>query len=210
MDIKFCGVRTGQDAIFCNILKPDYMGIILSPGFRRTITPEQAASVVRYLSPSVRSVGVFVNASTAEILRTLQIVPLHVIQLHGQESASQIAQLQTETHLPVWKAVRVRNTDDIRRAETLGANRLILEGYVSKQIGGTGIKADWNTIAQASPKQPYFLAGGLTPDNLRTAMKIVTPYGVDLSSGTETGGVKDFRKMQEIIRIVRGELTWKK
>ncbi len=201
MDVKFCGVRTGRDAMLCILVRPDYMGMILSPGFRRTITPEQAAAVVRYLVPDIQAVGVFVDAPTVDILRTLQIVPLHVIQLHGHETAPQIAQLKAQTDLPVWKAVRVQSATDIRQAEMLGADRLILEGYCPKQIGGAGVLADWKGIAAAKPRQSYFLAGGLTPDNLRMALKILRPDGVDFSSGTETSGVKDLRKMQEIIRI---------
>ena len=208
MDIKFCGIRCGRDAALCNLFRPDYMGMILSPGFRRSITAEQAAAITRFLSPEIQTVGVFVDASVSEIMRVLQIVPLHIIQLHGHETASQILQLKAKIRLPVWKAVRVQCADDIRQAEQIGADRLILEGYVPKQIGGTGVTADWHIIARAKPHQPYFLAGGLKPDNLQTALQIVQPDGVDFSSGTESNGGKDRRKMEEIIRVVRGESSW--
>ncbi len=138
-------------------------------------------------------------------MQTLRIVPLDVIQLHGRPDAAQIAAVRHATGLPVWQAVRVQSEAEIRVAEQLKADQLVLEGYVAGQVGGTGVTADWDLIAQARPQAPFLLAGGLKPENLRQALSIVHPSGVDLSSGIETNGVKTLEKMEEIATIIRGE-----
>ena len=115
-----------------------------------------------------------------------------------------------ETEDAIWKAVRVQSAAEIAVAEQLGADALVLEGYVPGQVGGTGQTADWNLIAQARPKMPFFLAGGLRLENLEKACQQVQPDGVDLASGAETDGVKDFEKMKAIVEYIRGEKAWKK
>ncbi len=205
MKLKFCGIRREEDVRFCNALLPEYMGMILSQGFRRSAAPETAARLVQKKRPEIAAVGVFVNESTETILELLRQIPLDVIQLHGDENAAQIAQLRAKTGLLIWKAVRVKSASDIASAQQLGADCLVLEGYCSGQVGGTGKTADWSLIAQSAPKTPFFLAGGLRPDNLQDALQLVHPEGVDFSSGIETDGVKDFEKMKEIVKIVRGE-----
>lgn len=205
MKLKFCGIRRIEDVIYCNVLQPDYMGMILSPGFRRSVSLEESIRLVRKKDDRIRSVGVFVNASPEEIVRVLRSVPLDVIQLHGNEDAAIIKNVHILTGLPVWKAVRVQSAMEIRAAELLGADQLVLEGYVPGKVGGTGKTADWSLIAKEPPKVPFFLAGGLKAENLRNALQKVHPAGIDLASGIETDGVKDYEKMKEIVKIVRGE-----
>ena len=103
MKLKFCGIRRREDVIYCNVLQPDYMGMILSPGFRRSVTMAAAAALVKEKHPSIAAVGVFVNASAEEIARVLRSVSLDVIQLHGAEDAGTIAKLREMTGLPIWK-----------------------------------------------------------------------------------------------------------
>lgn len=210
MKIKFCGNRLGQDITYCNQLQPDYVGMILSPGFRRSITMEQAAAITRYRAPYLQMVGVFVNETTETICKYIENVPLDIIQLHGKETHAQIVALRNACSLPVWKAVHIRTPDDVRRAEQLEADCLIIEGYTPNQAGGTGVVANWKMLAERPPQQPWFLAGGLKPDNVADALQILHPDGVDFSSGTETYGKKDFHKMESIVRTVRGESPWKK
>ena len=166
MKIKFCGIRRMEDVAFCNTLKPDYMGMILSEGFRRTVPLETARKLSESRKPGIAAVGVFVNASPVQIAEVLRQVPLDVIQLHGSETAEIVSGVRWRTGLPVWKAVRVKDAAEIRRAEQLGADALILEGYVPGQAGGTGVTVNWQLIAEAAPAQPFFLAGGLTPENV--------------------------------------------
>ncbi len=204
MKIKFCGIRRMEDVAFCNALKPDYMGMILSEGFRRTVPLETARKLSESRKSGIAAVGVFVNASPVQIAEVLRQVPLDVIQLHGSETAEIVSGVRWRTGLPVWKAVRVKDAAEIRRAEQLGADALILEGYVPGQAGGTGVTANWQLIAEAAPAQPFFLAGGLTPENVVQAAETVHPAGVDFSSGIETGSIKDYEKMEQIIRLIRG------
>lgn len=205
MKIKFCGIRRMEDVEYINILQPDYMGMILANGFQRTISAELAKNFISCCSNHVKTVGVFVNQSIEEILQTVKIAPVDVIQLHGKEDNAYISQLRENWQGEIWKAVRVQSAEDIRKAEQLGADHLILEGYVPNQIGGTGVTADWNLIAHNKPKQSFFLAGGLTPDNMKKAISLVQPQGLDFSSGIETNKAKDFEKMKAIIEIIRGD-----
>lgn len=204
MKIKFCGIRRLEDVQFCNELQPDYLGMILSAGFRRTVSPETAKQLVNAKRSSIAAVGVFVNETPEQIAEVLKHVPLDVIQLHGSETAGVVSGVRWRTGLPIWKAVRVQRAAEIAAAQQLGADRLILEGHVPGQAGGTGVTADWHLIADARPAQPFFLAGGLTPENVADAIALVQPDGVDFSSGIETNGVKDIEKMKTIVKIIRG------
>ena len=174
--------------------------MILSSGFRRTISPETAEQLVKAKSRSIAAVGVFVNETPEHIAQVLKQVPLDVIQLHGSETAEIVSGVRWRTGLPVWKAVQVQTAADIQAARQLGADQLILEG----KAGGMGITADWELIAGAKPAQSFLLAGGLTPENVAEAAARVQPDGVDFSSGIETGGVKDYAKMKRIVTIIRG------
>ena len=171
MKIKFCGIRRLEDVAFCNELQPEYLGMILSSGFRRTISPETAEQLVKAKSRSIAAVGVFVNETPEHIAQVLKQVPLDVIQLHGSETAEIVSGVRWRTGLPVWKAVQVQTAADIQAAWQLGADQLILEG----KAGGMGITADWELIAGAKPAQPFLLAGGLAPENVAEAAARVQP-----------------------------------
>ncbi len=205
MKIKFCGIRRKEDVEFCNALLPEYMGMILSSGFKRTISAEFAAELARQKNAAVKAVGVFVNETPEQIMNIANKTCIDIIQLHGDETAETVCEIKRLTGLPIWKAVRVRNEQDIRAAEKLGADRLILEGFAPGKIGGEGIKADWELLLATKPQIPFFLAGGLTPENIKEGIAAVKPFGVDISGGIETDGVKDFEKMRKIVNIVRGE-----
>lgn len=205
MKLKFCGIRRKEDVCFCNQLLPDYMGMILSPGFRRSVSPTLAAELAAEKRKEIRAVGVFVDAPVEEMVQMAKRIPLDVIQLHGEETAEIIAALREKTGLPVWKAVRMQKLQDIWAARQFGADMLLIEGFTPGQAGGTGQTADWQLLAEAALTESYFLAGGLCPENLRAALTQLHPTGVDLSSGIETDGVKDWEKMREIVKIVRGE-----
>ena len=178
--------------------------MILSEGFRRTVPIETAAKLAAERRGRTALVGVFVDETPEHIAQVLKRVPLDVIQLHGSETAEIVSGVRWRTGLPIWKAVRVQNPEEIAAAQQLGADRLILEGHVPGQAGGTGVTADWNLIAGARPSQSFLLAGGLTPENVAEAVSLVQPDGVDFSSGIETDGVKDYEKMKQIVTIIRG------
>ena len=204
MRIKFCGIRRLEDVAAVNFCQPDYMGMILSGGFRRSISQEQAQRLVQEKSATIAAVGVFVNESSETICRMAEQLHLQVIQLHGNESAEQIQTLQQKIGLPVWKALRIGTLEELEVAGTNPADCLILEGKTGAGIGGTGVCADWELLARHSWTRPFFLAGGLQPENVLGAIATVSPTGVDFSSGIEEDGVKSLRRMKQLMTLIRG------
>ena len=204
MRIKFCGIRRLEDVAAVNLCQPDYMGMILSGGFRRSISQEQAQRLVQEKSAAIAAVGVFVNESSETICRMAEQLHLQVIQLHGNESAEQIQTLQQKTGLPVWKALRIGTLEELKSAGTNPADCLILEGKTGAGIGGTGVCADWELLARHSWNRSFFLAGGLQPENVLEAIATVSPTGVDFSSGIEEDGVKSLRRMKQLMTLIRG------
>ena len=204
MKIKFCGIRRLEDVAAVNLCQPDYMGMILSGGFRRSISQEQAQRLVQEKSDAIAAVGVFVNESSEIICRMAEQLHLQVIQLHGNESAEQIQTLQQKTGLPVWKALRIGTLEELEDAGTNPADCLILEGKTGAGIGGTGVCADWELLARHSWNRSFFLAGGLQPENVLEAIATVSPTGVDFSSGIEEDGVKSLRRMKQLMTLIRG------
>ena len=204
MRIKFCGIRRLEDVAAVNLCQPDYMGMILSGGFRRSISQEQAQRLVQEKSDAIAAVGVFVNESSETICRMAEQLHLQVIQLHGNESTEQIQTLQQKTGLPVWKALRIGTLEELEAAGTNPADCLILEGKMGAGIGGTGVCADWELLARHSWNRSFFLAGGLQPENVLEAIATVSPTGVDFSSGIEEDGVKSLRRMKQLMTLIRG------
>ena len=204
MRIKFCGIRRLEDVAAVNLCQPDYMGMILSGGFRRSISQEQAQRLVQEKSDAIAAVGVFVNESSETICCMAEQLHLQVIQLHGNESAEQIQTLQQKTGLPVWKALRIGTLEELEAAGTNPADCLILEGKTGAGIGGTGVCADWELLARHSWNRSFFLAGGLQPENVLEAIATVSPTGVDFSSGIEEDGVKSLRRMKQLMTLIRG------
>lgn len=204
MKIKFCGIRRLEDVAAVNLCQPDYMGMILSGGFRRSISQEQAQRLVQEKSDAIAVVGVFVNESSETICRMAEQLHLQVIQLHGNESAEQIQTLQQKIGLPVWKALCIGTLEELEAAGTNPADCLILEGKTGAGIGGTGVCADWELLARHSWNRSFFLAGGLQPENVLEAIATVSPTGVDFSSGIEEDGVKSLRRMKQLMTLIRG------
>lgn len=204
MKVKFCGIRRPEDIVFMNEFLPDYVGFVFA-GTKRHVTPETAAGLAQHLDSRIKKVGVFVNESPESITRTVNLVGFDVIQLHGDETAQDIAALRKLLPgIGIWKAVRVHDQGSIPSALRLGADLLLLDSFSKNEYGGTGRTADFSLIREANLKIPFFLAGGLNSENLPGAIRELSPYGVDISSGIETGGVKDRRKIGQIMRILRG------
>lgn len=205
MLIKICGIRRLQDISYLNEFLPDYAGFVFAPS-KRQVTAEQAAQLVSHLHPSIQRVGVFVNESVETIQQIASAVGLNVIQLHGDEASKQIRQLKRElAHCEIWKAVRVKDRAAVLEAAALPADRLLLDAYREGVYGGTGQTISWDLLEQISLPIPFFLAGGLSSENIEQAIRRVNPTGVDVSGGVETDGYKNRERIAEIIRIVRGE-----
>ncbi len=200
MKIKICGIRRMEDVRALNRLMPDYAGFVFADS-RRRITKKEAAAFRQALDPAIRTVGVFVNERPEVIERLCEEGILNAVQLHGSEDEGDIRRIRQITSLPVIKAVRVRSREDVRAAVGLSADYLLFDTYTERDYGGSGTCFDWSMLSGTG--RPFFLAGGLNPQNIRQAAESTRPYAVDVSSGVETDGYKDAGKIEAFIRAVR-------
>lgn len=220
MKIKICGLRRPEDIEYANEVKPDYIGFILTPGFRRSITKETARGLKAKLDQGIKAVGVFVNEPTEHIVEFLEEGIIDIAQLHGQESEEDIVYVKAVTGKPVIKVVRATG-EDIGEAATpeleKTLKRYAMEAWLDSAADyllfdsgtGTGKTFDWSVLTEmladyggTLPKE-FFLAGGISAENIDEAHDAVHPYAVDLSSSVETDGVKDLEKMKLAVSAVR-------
>jgi len=196
--IKICGLRRPEDIEAVNVLKPDYCGFITEvPGSRRSVSRETLRRLVRQLKPDIIPVGVFVDAPAGLAAQLLNEGVISMAQLHGHENEDDIVMLRAITGKPVIKAFSVRCARDVAAAQASPADYILLD----HGSGGTGKTFDWSLVREI--ERPFFLAGGLCPENLKMAIESVRPWAVDMSSGLETAGYKDFEKMRAAVAIVR-------
>lgn len=205
--IKICGLRRQQDVDYVNRWKPDFIGFILAEGFRRQISPEQAAKLADRLNPQIQRVGVFVNQPAEWVAGLLAVGILDWAQLHGEEDAEYIHSLRENCRdkgceARIIQAVRVHSAENIIQAKDSPADLLLLDAWSAKSVGGSGETFDWSLIQNL--RRPFLLAGGLGADNAAEAIRCVHPYGVDASSSLETEGNKDPVKIQRFVEVVRG------
>lgn len=197
--IKLCGLSRPCDIEAANELKPEYIGFVFAPKSRRYVAPQRAAELKRLLHPDISVVGVFVNESPENIGSLLNNGIIDIAQLHGNEDEEYIRRLREFTDKPVIKAFRIDSEENIADAVNSSADYILLDSG----SGGTGTVFDWKLIRNIS--RPYFLAGGLDIHNVKEAVRELNPYGVDVSSGIETEGLKDRNKMTAFVRAVRKE-----
>lgn len=195
--VKVCGLTRAEDIAFANELKPDYIGFVFAKKSRRCVTPERAAELRRALSGEITPVGVFVREPMETILALLESGVIGIAQLHGGESAEDVRALMQRTDRPVIQAFRVASAADVERAAESPANLVLLDNG----DGGTGEAFDWSLIEGI--KRPFFLAGGLSAQNVGAAIACCRPYAVDSSSRLETDGAKDYLKMKAFVEAVR-------
>lgn len=195
--IKLCGLSRICDIEAANELMPEFIGFVLSPKSRRYVSEEQAAQLRAILHADIKAVGVFVNEDVSTVARLLSVGIIDIAQLHGGEDEEYIQKLRALTDKPIIKAFRIDTANDVRSAESSSADLILLDSG----SGGTGTAFDWGLINSIG--RPYFLAGGLSAENVNEAIKTLHPYAVDVSSGLETGGVKDIIKMKKFVTTVR-------
>ena len=196
--VKFCGLSRACDIEEANNLMPEYIGFVFAPKSRRYVSPDRAFELKRLLIPQIKAVGVFVNETPEKIAGLLNKGVIDIAQLHGNEAEEYIGQLRQLTDKPVIQAFRIETAVDIERAEQSTADYVLLDSGA-----GTGTTFDWTFIRNM--KKPYFLAGGLSFDNVGKAIQQLAPYAVDVSSGIETDGLKDKTKMAAFVAAVRKE-----
>lgn len=201
--IKICGLRRKEDIDIVNSFLPDFAGFILSDGFRRTVAKDDFLILAKNVDSRIRKVGVFVNEPLDSILDYAS--HLDILQLHGDESFEYAERLRKATDRIIIKAVRAKTSEDIERFNEYPCNYLLIDAYKEGEYGGTGKVADWSIIKKAEINKPFFLAGGISADNVSDAIDELTPFCVDVSSSVETNGYKDKLKIKELIDKVRKE-----
>ena len=196
--IKLCGLSRRCDIEAANALMPDYVGFVFAEGSKRRVTPAQARALKNALSPGIRTVGVFVDEAPATVAALLGGGIIDAAQLHGGEDAAYIRALRRMTDRPIWQAFRVRTRADVEQAGRSEADCILLDAGA-----GTGTAFDWGLLDRV--ERPYFLAGGLDTENVAGVIRLLRPFGVDVSSGIESGGGKDAEKMAAFVAAVRRE-----
>ncbi|MDR2070961.1 MAG: phosphoribosylanthranilate isomerase [Treponema sp.] len=223
--IKICGLFRQEDISYVNEARPDYAGFVFAKS-RRQVTASQAARLRSGLGEGIVPVGVFVNAPVQDIAALYREGVIAAVQLHGSEDKDYIRRLKDVCEAPAIKAVSVRNREDLLPwAAGSGADFLLLD----HGAGGTGERFNWQLVLGDNPADgtrpgsgqdtagctagctafslPYFIAGGITVHNITEALSLKPdgpkPYGIDVSSGAETGGVKDRDKILKLVELVR-------
>jgi phosphoribosylanthranilate isomerase len=209
--IKICGIRTEEQAIAAAETGADFIGMVfaLSP---RQIRPARAEKIVAALKKSgtkAEVVGVFVNARPGTVRRTAERCRLDWVQLSGDEPWEYCL----EVARPVIKVMRVsrnKRAGQVIKDLEYGTKLLkkqkhifMLDSSVRERYGGTGRKFNWKLAVPIAKKFPVIIAGGLNPNNVTEAIKTMSPWGVDVSTGVETRGVKDMEKIKKFIAAVR-------
>lgn len=194
--IKICGLSRLEDIDYVNELKPDYAGFVFAKSPRQ-ITREHAITLRMSLDKAIPSVGVFVDELPKIVGAYAEDGIIDFVQLHGHEDNTYIRNLRFQTGCEIIQAFSVRCREDLKRAWASEADYILLD----HGTGGTGESFDWSLLEEM--ERPYFLAGGLNPENVAEAITRFHPYAVDISSGVETGGCKDKDKIQMCIRRIR-------
>lgn len=200
MRVKICGITQPQQSLAIANLGATALGFICVPTSPRYVTIEQIQAAVVPLPDHLDKIGVFANSSILQISETVQTSNLTGVQLHGDETPEFCDQLrQILPNIEIIKALRVRNLQQLKTTANYidYVDTLLLDAYHPQQLGGTGKTLDWQMLQAYKPSRPWFLAGGLTPDNILTALNQIHPNGIDLSSGVERSpGDKDLDKVE--------------
>ena len=216
--IKLCGLRRLEDIETANLLKPDYIGFVFAKKSKRYISPEEATVLKKRLEEVnalykqeiseskdnqnnsklenvIKAVGVFVNEEVEKVAELLNTGIIDLAQLHGSEDEEYISRLRNLTDKPIIQAFKIEKKEDLIKAEKSTADHILLDAGA-----GDGMVFNWELLKGF--ERPYFLAGGLNPQNVGEAVRKLNPYGVDVSSGIETDGFKDPVKMQKFVETV--------
>jgi len=207
MLLKICGLTCENDVDIINAAPPDYAGFVFAESKRR-VTPGQAKNLIEKLSPTIKSVGVFVNETTENMAKIAKYCGLAIVQLHGDVAEGQVR--EAAALLPeakIIKCVRTRDKASVLSAIDTAADFLLFDTYDKKNAGGTGKRADWELLLKTSIRdkitKPFFIAGGINAQNIQEAAAL-NPYAIDVSSGAEgPNGHKDAEKVKALMQAVR-------
>ncbi|MDJ0730950.1 MAG: phosphoribosylanthranilate isomerase [Crocosphaera sp.] len=204
MRVKICGITQAEQGQAIANLGATALGFICVERSPRYIKSQQIQEIIQVLPTTIDRIGVFANASLTDIEAVLKIAQLTGIQLHGDETPQFCAQIkQLWPHLEIIKAFRIKTAEsllDIPQYREV-IDTLLLDAYHPQQLGGTGKTLNWDILATFEPDRPWFLAGGLNPNNIVQALDNLTPDGIDLSSGVERSpGDKDINKVTQLFQ----------
>lgn len=197
--IKICGLTRSEDIAAVNRLMPDYIGFVFAKS-RRQVTPAEAKELRKQLKREIQAVGIFVNENPETVAAVASCGAIDLIQLHGDENAGYCCKLRTLTSLPIIKAIRIKDEADLTGISAFDCDYYLFDTLEDDHYGGTGKAFRHECLLAANMEKPFFLAGGLDPDNVAAAVALVKPFGVDTSSGVETSGIKDAKRIEEFIR----------
>lgn len=193
--VKICGITCKEDAEAAVRFQADAMGFVFADSPRK-VTPVVAKDIISSLPPFIASVGVFVNENEKEVRRIANFCGLSILQFHGDETPSYCNKFSR-----VIKAFRIKGREDIEKIREYKVSTWLLDTYCKGKPGGTGKTFDWSIASEFAKEGRVILSGGLTPENVARAVRVVLPYAVDVSSGVEEyPGKKDHKKIEEFIR----------
>jgi len=204
MLIKVCGITRAEDGIAAQGAGADLLGLICVKKSPRFVSLEQAKSIIKKVGTPEIFVPVFVNAELPDMIQTLESLGVRWVQLHGEEPVHVAHELQ-DRGFEVIKAVRVQSKSDIEKYLEYPADYLMFDAYSPDEHGGTGKTFDWNLLNRSQIHHAFFLSGGLNKDNVKEAVSVLKPHGIDISSGLESSpGVKDPEKIREFFEVLKG------
>jgi phosphoribosylanthranilate isomerase len=202
--VKICGITSYDDASAAVEAGADALGFVFYDKSPRFINPVRAAGIISKLPPFIQTVGLFVNEETEQVNWTADYCGLDILQLHGDETPEDCLELKRRV-IKAFRIQKIISIDPLEKYQDYQVSGYLLDAWSPDAFGGTGRTFNWELAQSAKQYGPVILAGGLTPDNVAEAIRVVNPYGVDVSSGVESAlGKKDAEKVREFIRVAKG------
>ena len=213
--IKICGLRTLDDALFAHYAGADALGFVIDVPVNtpRKVTSQDAQSIISKLPPYAHAVGVIMPSDIQSIFRIIERTEVNALQIHGNSTAAMIREIKAKIPIKIIRAFPIAmdtnvtvTINEIEKYSKSGIGAILLDTKGEANAGGTGQKHDWNKSREIkdSINCPIILAGGLTPENVADAIRVVEPYAVDVASGVESNpGIKDHQKIIDFIQNVR-------
>lgn len=206
--VKICGMKTTQDIEIVNEFLPDYVGFVFA-GTKRLVTDEQASAMKQLLDSRIQTVGVFVNEPIEHIVNLCKRGIIDLVQLHGDETDEDVFHIRSYVKTPILQVIRVQTSQFPLEKLTTKADYLLFDTYKAGVYGGSGERFSIQLLQQALNQwckegnvlPPYFIAGGLTPENVGAVVSQTDCYGIDISSGVETQGHKDAEKIRRLMNL---------
>lgn len=193
--IKICGITRPCDIEYLNELLPEYAGFVFAKS-KRQVDKNSAYNLIKNLQSGIKKVGVFVDEKPNTVLEIAEKLGLQVLQFHGHENQKYINRFKG---YEIWKALKINNIESISKIKNYNCSKFLLDNTVS----GSGEIFNWELAEKKVDGSTIMLAGGLTSENVEEGIMKLMPYGVDVSSGVETDGFKDYKKIKEFIKKVR-------